>query len=430
MTISRRAVLKSMSLPLVLSPMLSVTGLARARGSERLTLGFVGVGIHGRGHLGQFLGNTGVQVVAVCDVDTTRREHALGMVKKAYGQACAGYVDYRELIAHKDLDAVLIATPDHWHALIALEAAKAKKHIYCEKPLTYTLLEGKRLIDAARENDIVFQTGSQQRTEYDQRFVKACEFVRAGRIGAVLQVAAGVPSPDPWGPSCKDCDLPEEAMEPGLEWDRWLGPAPVRPYNSILSPRGIHNHYPDWRYYREYSGGMMTDWGAHNFDIAQWALVMDESGPTKVVPPSDEKAMHGAKLVYGNGVELLHGGPNGVTFIGSRGTLFVGRDSLSSNPANLIAEPLSEAEAKFSLPRAANHHADWLDAIRLHGTAKSRRPICDVEVGARSAACCHLFNLAYRHRKAMVWNPATWEFEGDGAMNALRDCERRAGYTL
>ena len=216
-------------------------------------------------------------------------------------------------------------------------------------------------------------------------------------------------------------------MEPGLDWDRWIGPAPKRPYNSVLSPRGICNNYPDWRSYREYSGGMLTDFGAHHFDIAQWGLGMDESGPVEVVPPNigagRPNAHFGAKLVYASGVEVIHGGPIGITFTGTAGQLWVDRGAMKSNPESATKEAIRESEVH--LPRAANHMQNWIDCIKSR-----QRCICDVEVGARSAACCHLVNLAYWHRRALKWDAAKWEFVGDTEANGWRDYARRPGFEL
>lgn len=400
--------------------------------SARLALGFIGMGIMNRDHLSRFLDNPFTKVLAVCDVDTTRRDHAKAAVDARYASSdCAAYNDHRDLLARADIDAVVIATPDHWHAIQIIDACKAGKDIYCEKPLTLTLRESRLCIDAVRKHNRILQTGSQQRTEYDGRFRTACEYVRNARIGTLTAVHVGI------GGSSRWCDLPEEPAEPGLDWDRWLGPAPVRPYNSILSPRGIHNHYPDWRQYREYSGGMITDWGAHHFDIVQWALNADSSGPVEVHPPADPHATHGARLVYrtqqgGSGggrtdpaaeVHVFHSGPFGITFIGTEGSIFVTRERIESNPAKILEQPLTDADER--LPAAPNHHADWLDAIRTR-----RRPICDVEVGARSAAVCHLVNLAYWHRRPLRWDPAAWRFIGDPEADTWQDCDRRKPYTL
>src|SRR5207249_7481963 len=195
------------------------------------------------------------------------------------------------------------------------------------------------------------------------------------------------------GPSSKPCDLPEEPVEEGLEWDRWLGQAPSRPYNSILSPRGVHSFYPNWRNFREYSGGLMTDWGAHHFDIAQWILDMDKSGPVEIIPPEDPKAQLGVKYVYANGAEIVHGNPGGVTIKGELGEIFVDRSKITSTPESILKEPLGEKDVHIA--KSPGHKKNWLECIKSR-----QRPICDVEVGARSVTVCHLGNLAYwNHRK-------------------------------
>jgi predicted dehydrogenase len=396
----------------------------KAAASERLTLGFIGMGKQNQGHLKSFLNRPEVQVVAVCDVDTTRREDAKGRVEKKYGEGqrsdykgCDAYRDFRELLARDDIDAVVIATPDHWHAIPVIEACKAKKDIYCEKPLSLTIREAKLMMDAVRKHDRVLQTGSQQRTEYGGKFRTACEYVRSGRIGKILAVHVGVGGPSRW------CDLPGEDPEPGLDWDTWLGPAPERPYNAILSPRGVHNHFPNWRSYREYSGGGYTDFGAHHYDIAQWGLGMDESGPVEIIPPRDEKANVGLRYIYPNGVEMIHGGPSGVTFIGTNGLIQVDRDHLVSVPDKILKEPLGEKDVH--LAQAKNHHQDWLDCIKSRS-----RPIADVEVGARSVTVCHLGNLGYWHRKTLRWDPQNWQFVGDAEANSWLDCQRRDPWQL
>src|SRR2546428_8381083 len=188
------------------------------------------------------------------------------------------------------------------------------------------------MVTAARKPDRVFQTGSMQRSSSE--FRKACELVRNGRLGKIKQVIVDV------GPPSVPCDLPEEPMEPGLNWDRWLGPAPQRPYNSVLSPRGVHNHFPAWRSYREYAGGGHSDMGAHHYDIAQWCLGMDESGPVEVVPPEDPNAEAGVKFIYGNGVVMTHGGPSGCVVTRENRTLHIDPGHLSSDSESLVKEPL------------------------------------------------------------------------------------------
>jgi predicted dehydrogenase len=388
--------------------------------SERITLGFIGMGKMNRGHLGRFLGYADVQVLAVCDVDTTRREHAKKTVedhyaKKGTPQGCDAYVDYRDVVARDDVDAVVIATPDHWHTHPIVAACKAKKDVYCEKPLTLTIAEAKASIDAVRKHDVVFQTGSQQRSSREFRL--ACELVRNGRIGKIQRVDVGVGGPSKW------CDLPKEEMEPGLDWDFWLGQAPMRPYNSVLSPRGVHDHFPRWRAYREYSGGGMTDWGAHHFDIAQWGLGMDESGPVEIIPPEDENADRGVKYVYANGVEMIHGGTGGVTFVGTDGEVFVTRGKISSKPEDVVKQPIGEDDVH--LYESPGHQRDWLNCIRTR-----QRPICDVEIGARSVTVCHLGNLVYWNRRKLRWDPKKWEFPGDPEANRWRDRQRRDPWQL
>ena len=363
------------------------------RGGAKVGVGVIGCGIRSRELLGALKEHA--SVVAVCDCDTTRREDYL----RRAGGAEAGmkaYVDYLELLADPRVEAVLIGSPDHQHAPMALAAMAKKKDVYCEKPLTLTLGEGKQLIDAARANGTVFQTGSQQRTEYGHRFVDAAERVRAGMIGRVLTVHVGV------GVSSRACDLPEEPMEPGLDWEKWLGPAPKRPYSSVLSPRGVNDFYPNWRLYKEYSGGMMTDFGAHHFDIAQWALGRDGTNPVRVEPPADAKAEYGATLTYADGVRMVHGGPHGCTFVGEKGTLYITREGMTGTPESVVKDALPKDAER--LPRHKGHVRNWVECI-----GSRERPICDVEVGARSVACAHLCNQAYWGREAFGWDPVKWE---------------------
>ena len=392
---------------------------------DQVRLGVIGMGIRGRNLLnGAFLAQDGFRVVAVCDVDTNRREDGKRRVDERYGDRdCAMFLDHRELLQMPGLDAVVIATPDHWHANQIVDAAVAGKDIYCEKPLTNSLREAQVVIEVVRKHGIVFQTGSQQRTEYGQLFVDACEHVRNGHIGRVLTINVGVGDPS------RACDLETEKPEPGLDWDRWQGPVPERGYNSVLSPRGVHNHYPQWRSYQEYAGGGVADMGAHHIDIGHWGIKRDGSGPVLVLPPTDPGALRGASVVYDDGTRLIHGGPNGTTFIGDGGMLHVDRGRISSVPDDILKREFGKDDER--LPRPANHAANWLECI--HSRAK---PICDVEVGAGSAAVCHLLNLAYRHRRELHWNPKTWRFvnsdgTGDNLLqNAWLDGERREGYAL
>ncbi|MBX3375838.1 MAG: Gfo/Idh/MocA family oxidoreductase [Phycisphaeraceae bacterium] len=417
--LTRRHFLKSsaMAAPLILTPSM-LGAIRRAQPNSRLGVGLIGCGKRMFEMVGEFLDQPDVQVLAVCDVDTTRREHVKSIVDRKYGTSdCRPIVDYRDMLSRKDIDAVVIGTPDHWHINQVMHAAMHGKDIYCEKPLTLNLRECQLMIDAVKKAGVVFQTGSQQRTEYDGKFRKAIEYIRSGRIGDILSVHVGV------GTSSKWCDLGEEALEPGLEWDLWLGPAPKRPYHSTLSPRGVHNHYPQWRLYREYSGGILTDMGAHNFDIAQWGLGMDASGPVEVHPPAEENAQFGATLVYKNGTKVIHGGPDGTTFTGTRGVIHVFRGSLVSIPDGILKQELKESD--FHLPQVPRHIRNWLDCIKTR-----QQPECNAEVGCRSIACAHLCNLAYWHKRPLKWDPQRWEFPGDAEANTWLDYSRRSGYEL
>lgn len=391
--------------------------------NSRLGVGFVGMGTQSRGLLGQFLAQ-GTQVLAVCDVDTTRREDARKRVDDYYAKSdstsrkpCAAYNDFRELIARKDIDAVCIATPDHWHAIVTLAALRAGKDVYCEKPLTHNIHEAVEVMKAVDKNKRVLQTGSMQRSSIEFRV--ACELVRNGAIGTVQSVECsfgGPPIP---------CDLGEESMEPGLDWNTWVGPAPMRPYNSVLSPRGIHKGFPAWRKYIDFGGGGVADWGAHHLDIAQWGLGMDGSGPVKVLPAQRQNATSGATLVYASDIPVKHGGGFGVDFTGSEGRVRVnrgkfiferagktvasyrGKEDQDTNLGQQVRRAQDEflKDAKVKLYVSTNHISDFLSCVHSR-----QKPITSEQVGARSAICCHLLNLAYRRQQKIEWNPDDFTF--------------------
>lgn len=385
--------------------------------SDRITLGFIGVGTMGRGHLGSFLGMGDVQVVAVCDVVAERRDDARRMVEERYGKekkadykGCDVYTDFRKLLERKDIDAVLIATPDHWHTIPCILAARAGKHIYCEKPLTHNIAEGRRIVDEVTKAKIVFQTGSQQRSEFNDHFRKAVEYVRNGRIGKLEKIRIGVGGP------AKPCDLPDQEVPEGTDWDFWLGPAPKRGYNEVLCPKGIHKHFPAWRNYREYAGGGLADMGAHHFDIAQWALDMDDSGPVKIVPP--EKGDKGLVYVYANGVEMTHGGEADCVFVGSKGVIRASRGKIECDPEDILNEPIGEKE--WHVYPSKNHRRNWIECVK-----SGKVTICPAEVGHRSATICHLGNIGYQLRRPLVWDPVKEQFVNDSEANALTSREPR-----
>lgn len=427
-SITRRTFLQNTAATFAAAPMIVPSAALGRSGqtapSERVTVGFIGCGKMANDfHLPTLLDFADVQALAVCDVDASRRAHAKERVQAAYAKAerssseCAEYSDFRDLLARKDIDAVVIATPEHWHAIPIIEACKAGKDIYCEKPLTLTLAESKRCMEAVRKHKRVLQTGSQQRSNVFGDFRQACEFIRSGRIGDVKSVTVGVGNPS------VPCDLPGEPAEPGLDWSLWLGPAPDRPYNSILSPRGVHNHFPAWRSYREYSGGAHADMGAHHYDIAQWALNMDRSGPIEIIPPEDPNARQGVRFLYANGIELTHGGPSGCTFTGTNGTIYIDRGVLKSDPPELIQEPLGVGDVH--LFQSPGHHRNWIDCIRSR-----EQPLCDVETGCRSVALVQLGNLAYWNNRRLKWNPEKWQFIGDRTANGWLDRDRRDPWKL
>jgi predicted dehydrogenase len=242
------------------------------------------------------------------------------------------------------------------------------------------------------------------------------ELVRNGRIGKLHTIRVGVGGPP------VACDLPEQPTPEGTDWEMWNGPAPARGYHEALCPKGVHNHFPAFRRYREYAGGSLADMGAHHFDIAQWALNMDESGPVRVEPPADG-AKTGLKFSYANGVKMYHGGPSGCTFEGSAGKIYVDRGVIKSDPERILAEPLGEGDERVY--RSESHFADWLACIR-----NRKRPICDVETGHRSATLCQLANIGYELGRPLDWDPAEECFADDEAANRLVDRELRPPWTL
>jgi predicted dehydrogenase len=430
--LSRRTFLRtaaaSAAAPLVFAPSSAFAA------NEKLTLGFIGVGTMGRGHLGGFLGRKEVEVVAVCDVVKERLDNAKDTVEKRYAdriksgdyKGVKAYTDFRDLLAQKGLDAVVIATPDHWHHIPVVLAARAGKHIYCEKPLTHNIAEGRQIVDEVKKSKVIFQTGSQQRSEFGGHFRKAVEYVWNGRIGKLKTVRIGV------GAASRPCDLKGEPKPEGTDWEFWLGPAPEREYSSVLCPKGVHGHFPAWREYQEYAGGQLADMGAHHFDIAQWAMAIDRSGPVEIVPP-EKKSDRGLKFIYASGVEMFHNvfekDKDGkeihadCVFEGSEGTILVSRGGISSLPDTILKEPIGEKE-KHVYP-SNSHHGNWLDCIK-----SGKETICPAEIGHRSASICHLGNIGYHLGRKLKWDPARETFVDDAAANKELAREPRAKWKL
>jgi predicted dehydrogenase len=407
--------------PTVLLPAARAAAPAAA---DRITLGFIGMGKRAGSLLRHMLGSDQVQVVAIAEVVRERLEHGRKTVDERYAAnvksgafaGCAAYNDFREIVARPDIDAVVIGTPDHWHAIQAVQAAKAGKDIYCEKPMSLTIGQGRKMVEAARRYGVVFQTGSQQRSEYGGKFRLAVELVRNGRIGDLKTVRVGVGGPP------VPCDLPVQPTPDGTDWDMWNGPAPERGYHEVLCPKGVHNHFPAFRRYREYAGGGLADMGAHHFDIAQWAMDMDDSGPVRVEPPSDG-ATTGLRFTYANGVVMYHGGLSGCTFEGTDGKIYVDRGVIKSDPESILQEPIGADDVQVY--RATGHFTDWLECLRTR-----KQPICDVEIGHRSASICHLANIGYELGRPLQWDPQAERFVDDDQANLLLNRVLRAPWTL
>ena len=355
-----------------------------------------------------------VEMRAVCDVDASRVEST---IKKTKGKA-KGFKDYRELLQMPGLDAVIVVTPDHWHALQSIHAMEAGLDVYCEKPLTLTVAEGRELSDAAQRLGRVFQTGTQQRSAANFRW--ACELVRNGVIGKLERVRAVIGR----GPTSKA--EPDGKAPPELDWDMWLGPAPWVPYNRKRC------HYT-FRWYYDYSGGKMTDWGAHHHDIVQWALGMQHSGPVSVDArgtwPVDnffETAVDfDVHYEYANGVTLhtTGKGENGITFYGSEGELFVARGKIRANPSKLLDSKVGTMPLK--LYASTNHHRNWIDCLRTR-----ELPISDVEQSHRTATVCHIGNIAMRLGRKLRWNPEVERFVGDEEANRMLSKPRRGDWRV
>jgi predicted dehydrogenase len=384
--------------------------------SNRLTLAHIGIGNQGPGHFGAMLGNSACRILAVCDVKKEVRDKYQARCKEKYGgDGCDVYNDFREVTARDDIDAVVIAVPDHWHALVSVAAARSGKDIYCEKPMALTIREARAMVDAVRRYGRVFQTGSQQRSETNS-FLRGCEMVHNQRIGKLKYVCVGV-----GGPS-SERHYPTEPVPEGWDWEMWLGPAPWKPFNR---ERCSGNYGGGWRMVRDYSGGMMTDWGAHHFDIGQWGMGMDNSGPVEIHPP-DGKDYPTLTYKYATGVTMhhMHGpgaskiempndkdgkpkkGVNGVLFVGEKGWVEVNRGYIRWFPDEIGREPIRPDE--IHLYRSPGHQKDWLDCIKTR-----QRPICDVEIGCRSVTVCHLGNIAYWLNRAIKWDPVKEEIIGD-----------------
>ncbi len=421
--ITRRTFIKSTAaaaLPYAIASSAIGAG-AQPAASERIVMGAIGVGGQGTRHVGGgiwvqgggFLSKPQVQFAAVCDVNARNRNNARDIVNKHYGNSdCAVYKDFRELLAREDIDAVLVATPDHWHALPCIAAAKAGKDMYCEKPMTLTIEEARTVADTMKRYGRIYQVGTQQRSWHEFRFT--CELIRNGYIGQVKSITVNVGGPPAWS-----CDAPAEPQPDWLDWDTWLGPAPWRPYTSKIAPGG-------WMAYRDYSGGEMTNWGAHMFDVAQWAMGMDESGPVEIIPP-DGKDYPVLTYKYANGTVMTRDKISkevpGVLFTGTEGKIEVSRDHLVAWPESLLRQKLRPDE--IHLYESKNHPDNFLECIRTRN-----RPASDAEVGCRSVTVCHLGNIAYWLKRPLKWDPKAEQFVNDPEADRMKSRPMRAPWRL
>ena len=388
--------------------------------SNRIVMGVIGTGLQGVSDMRSFLGKDEVQVLAVCDVDKAHRDRAKQIVDQTYGNNdCASYNDFREVTRRNDIDAVVISTPDHWHVLPAIDAAEHGQDLYVEKPLTLTIKEGRVLSDVVRRYGRVLQTGSQQRSDRNFRFV--CELVRNGRLGKLHTVRVSIPGNNrTTGPTWTPQPVPD-----GFDYDFWLGPAPWQPYHEQRC------HY-QFRFILDYSGGQVTNWGAHYLDIAQWALGMDDSGPVEITGhgefPTSGLFTTATKVdfrcTYADGVELtcMTGG-QGLRFEGSDGWVFVNRQILEAEPASLLQERIDPDEVH--LYESQDHKQNFLDCIRMR-----KKPVADVEIGHRSATICNLGNIAMLRNGTLKWDPEREEFNDDDAANRMRSRPMRSPWTL
>ncbi|MGM1430333.1 Gfo/Idh/MocA family protein [Sphingobacterium lactis] len=377
--------------------------------NDRINLGYIGVGKQVPVLLHGLMGVPETMVIAAADVNSQKLSHFIGEANKLNakksGHEVQGYGDYRELLGRKDIDAVVIASPDHWHAMHVVDAAKAGKDIYCEKPLALTIDEGRAMVDAVRKYKRVLQTGSMQRSQH--YFRQAADLIRNGYIGDIKEVNVSIGEP------VRECDLPSLPTPAHIDWDSWIGPSLYRGFSPVLSPELNSKEWALWRLYHGFGGGYITDWGAHMFDIVQWALDMDSSGPVSFTPPDMPNAKEGLYFTYKNGVKVNHkswGSFNAIQFLGTEGKIEVAREFLRSDKANLPEMKIAEKDRKVYY--SENHYKDFTDAIK-----KRSKPICDVEVGHRTATVCNAVNIAYQLQKPIKWDPRKEQFDNPFANN-------------
>lgn len=410
--------------------------------SNRVAMASIGTGNQGFNDLKAFLRDERVQLTAVCDVNRQTpgywdggiagREPARTWIEWHYGRerragtykGCTAYEDFREVLARKDIDAVHIALPDHWHGISVVESARAGKDIYGQKPLSLTIAEGRAMVNAVKKYNRIFQCGSQQRS--DVRFRKACEIVRNGQIGKLQRVLCGLPGGTPDFGKTGDRQEPEPIPE-GFNYDMWLGPAPEAPY----APGRCHVNF---RWILDYSGGQITDWGGHHPDIAQWGMGTENTGPVAIkngqAQWAKEKLWNTATdftfdAVYASGVTLTVSSRvrGGVTFQGTDGWVWVNRGAIEASPLRLLDYTPGAGETR--LYQSENHYRNFVDCV-----LSRKEPIAPIEQAHRSISIAHLGNISLRLGRDLRWDPAAERFVGDEAANGMLSRPMRKPWKL
>lgn len=420
--------------------------------SNRINIGVIGVGRIARGHdMAETFKYDHAQILAVCDVDAKRLALGKQLVDETYTKkfgrpwdSARAYADYHEVLAAKDIDAVIIATPDHQHAIPAVHAVKAGKDVYLQKPASLTIAEGRTMADAVKASGRILQIGSQQRSDKPwPQFRRACELVRNGRIGQLKHVEVGLPG-DPSGP-----EAPQQPIPANLNYDAWLGPTPEVYYTEMRVHPQEGFDRPGWLRCEQFTAGMITGWGAHHVDTAHWGMDMEHTGPVEIwgwaeFPKSGLWNVHGKFLTharYANGVTMDISGdfPNGVKFIGTEGWIFVARDAaVTSSDPSFGQKPMPALSAsnpkildsligpsEIHLRRSEEQHGDWLDSIRTR-----KAPAATAEVGHRACSTCLLHYAAMKTGRRLKWDPKAERFIGDDAANALLSRPQRKPYTF
>ncbi len=399
---NRREFLKTagaaVSIPYIITS--SALGNAdRAPASERIVMGGIGVGNMGSGDQEAFLNRGDVQYVAVCDVRSGVREKGKKKADEKYGNAdCQEYGDFRDLLARNDIDAVHIATPDHWHALMVIEACRAGKDIYCQKPESRTLREGPLMVDAARRYQRVVSGGSQRVLEDYRGIVDKCW---GGELGPIKAINVNV------GPLSQLCNLPAESVPEGMDWEMWLGPAPWAPYNAKRCDGNFGTSGGSWRSYVDYSGGGMTDWGAHHFGGATFAVDVRELQPEEITFHNEDGKKH-LTFRYPNGISIHHNKP-GWENLQVEGTPGAKRE----------AKPVPQYKGQGGI------YGDFIECVKTR-----EKPFRDIELALNTVTVAHLGMVAYELERSLKWDQAKQEFIGDAEANRLRDRARREPWQL